>query len=382
MKRNTRNEIIESAISLMAENPLDRPSLADIVAEVGISKAAVYRHFKSKQDLDDEIEKILKSEVQHIIDVAEANPDDLAPIMKAMTQLIGSNTNHMRVLSMSILRNAYYRSRLNQLFSGKGYKEDTTSSIFFATLFGTHVDNLVNQKKEIRESDIDKMVTHVLTCLDNGVLDMPTVSTARLRHIYRECIPAREDIKDDKYLIALSNILVKYGTSSITIKNIAAELGQAESTLYSKFTTKEEMLAYTAKKEMKNLIIPLNATLERYEKDEEKIFAMYAYIVNYISLSPELSGFVLLLSLDQSLGNRHRVKHEAIFSEFIENIPIKGIYLKHDSDIAHLKFWCFGCAVVLSFMMKNFALKDREDNVIALNSYLRNGIHIDDKENI
>ncbi len=380
MKRNTRNEIIESAITLMAEMPLDKPSLADIVAEVGISKAAVYRHFKSKQDLDDEIERILRSEVEHIIEVAEKYPDDIAPIMKEMAIMIGSNPNHMRVLFMSILKNAFLKIKLNRIFSGKGYREDTTSSIFFATLFGTHIELSKYQKKEMKEAEAEKMVNHILTCMDNGVLDMPQIPSRRMQQIFTECIPEREELKEDKYLTAVSNILVKYGTTSITIKNIASELGQAESTLYSKFTTKEEMIAYTAKKEMKNLIAPLRAAMNRYEKDEEKLFAMYAYIVNYIAFSPELTCVVLLLSLDQNTTNRHRVKHEELFSNFIEEIPIKDIYLKHDSDISHLKYWCFGLAVVLSFMMKNYSIKDRETNIIALNGYLRNGIHIDDKE--
>ncbi len=382
MKRNTKQEIIESAIALIADNPFENPSLADIVSSVGISKAAVYRHFKSKKELDDEIRKQIESELSELFAFSNLNSDDLAPILKKIIIFSVRKNSHMKVIFTELLRNSYIRSKLFSILCGKGYKEDTTASLFLTVLLGSHIENIRSERKEFKDSDAEKLVSHLMTCFDNGILDLPELSSARIHQIYIECNPDDEDIKEDKYLTALSNIILKHGVTAITIKNIAQELGQAESTLYSKFTTKEEMIEYTGKKEMKNLLTPLEKVMGRYEKDEEKLIAMFSYIMNYIALSPELTCYILMLSYNlDAVVKENRTLPEQ-FTSFLESIPVRDIYLKHDSDVPHLKTWCFGMAVVQSLRARGITMKDREHCIADLYDYIRNGIHIDYKENI
>jgi AcrR family transcriptional regulator len=48
---NTRQRIIEGALRLFAEKGVDAASIRDIAASAAITEPAIYRHFKSKEDL-------------------------------------------------------------------------------------------------------------------------------------------------------------------------------------------------------------------------------------------------------------------------------------------------------------------------------------------
>jgi TetR/AcrR family acrAB operon transcriptional repressor len=47
----TREKLLESALDVMSEKPFDKVSISEIASRVGLSKGAVYWHFKNKSDL-------------------------------------------------------------------------------------------------------------------------------------------------------------------------------------------------------------------------------------------------------------------------------------------------------------------------------------------
>lgn len=53
MEPSTKNRIIESALQLFSEKGYLGASLSDIAKQVGITKAALYKHFASKQEILD-----------------------------------------------------------------------------------------------------------------------------------------------------------------------------------------------------------------------------------------------------------------------------------------------------------------------------------------
>ena len=50
-KRNTREEILDVALSLFSTKGYDATSLSDISAMLGVSKAALFKHFDSKEEI-------------------------------------------------------------------------------------------------------------------------------------------------------------------------------------------------------------------------------------------------------------------------------------------------------------------------------------------
>jgi AcrR family transcriptional regulator len=60
---NTKEMILEEALKQFSEKGYDGTSMSDIAAPLGISKAALYKHYKSKQEIFDKI--IEESEIKY-----------------------------------------------------------------------------------------------------------------------------------------------------------------------------------------------------------------------------------------------------------------------------------------------------------------------------
>lgn len=57
-KRNTRQQILLEAFAVCEERKSVMFSLSEVASRVGISKAAIFRHFKNKESLVDGMEKM------------------------------------------------------------------------------------------------------------------------------------------------------------------------------------------------------------------------------------------------------------------------------------------------------------------------------------
>ncbi|MDN6968232.1 TetR/AcrR family transcriptional regulator [Oenococcus sp. UCMA 17063] len=51
MVKNTRDKIIETTISIIENKGIDSVNMRDLGTQIGLSRGAVYRHFKNKDDL-------------------------------------------------------------------------------------------------------------------------------------------------------------------------------------------------------------------------------------------------------------------------------------------------------------------------------------------
>ena len=61
-KRNTREEILDVALSLFSTKGYDATSLSDISAMLGVSKAALFKHFDSKEEILFSVMKMMDEE--------------------------------------------------------------------------------------------------------------------------------------------------------------------------------------------------------------------------------------------------------------------------------------------------------------------------------
>ena len=61
-RRNTREEILDVALSLFSTKGYDATSLSDISAMLGVSKAALFKHFDSKEEILFSVMKMMDEE--------------------------------------------------------------------------------------------------------------------------------------------------------------------------------------------------------------------------------------------------------------------------------------------------------------------------------
>lgn len=85
----TRNHIIDAAIARFSEHGVSKTSLADIAAAAGVTRGAIYWHFKNKTDLLNEIWAQSESGLEDLESEYQLKyPSDPLSVMKAMVSYV------------------------------------------------------------------------------------------------------------------------------------------------------------------------------------------------------------------------------------------------------------------------------------------------------
>ena len=120
-KRDTRGEILEASLHLFSEDGFARTTMRAIALDVGITNAAIYYHFASKQEL---LEALLEERglVPALRELQQATTEfaprvGLLTIARNAMSLMESNRDFLRLLLMEALGNeptavAVYRKNI------------------------------------------------------------------------------------------------------------------------------------------------------------------------------------------------------------------------------------------------------------------------------
>ncbi|MCV9877804.1 multidrug efflux transporter transcriptional repressor AcrR [Brenneria izbisi] len=83
--QETRQQIIDAALRIFSEHGVSATSLADIAAAAGVTRGAIYWHFKNKAELFDEIWTLAESKINDFeIDYQTKFPDDPLHVMREL----------------------------------------------------------------------------------------------------------------------------------------------------------------------------------------------------------------------------------------------------------------------------------------------------------
>jgi len=87
-----RQQILDAARNRFLRNGFHATSMQDVIAEAGLSVGAVYRYFKSKNDIVEAIAEQYASQVSDLLAALVADPDrSLADVMQGAVGVIDAN---------------------------------------------------------------------------------------------------------------------------------------------------------------------------------------------------------------------------------------------------------------------------------------------------
>ena len=96
---NRKEEIIEAVLLLAAEKGLGTISMQQIADKVGITKASLYNHFSSKEEIVNEMYEVLRTTSKKAADVGEIDYDKLAEGRSLKEILTDSVTSYKRMVN-------------------------------------------------------------------------------------------------------------------------------------------------------------------------------------------------------------------------------------------------------------------------------------------
>jgi AcrR family transcriptional regulator len=84
----TRRRILDVALELFVEQGYDRTSLREIAERLGFSKAALYYHYKAKDDILRALADALMADLEEVLDRVEREPAGPERARHALTEMV------------------------------------------------------------------------------------------------------------------------------------------------------------------------------------------------------------------------------------------------------------------------------------------------------
>ncbi|OYD24350.1 nucleoid occlusion factor SlmA [Oceanimonas baumannii] len=181
-RKNRREQILQALAHMLETSPGQRITTAKLAAEVGVSEAALYRHFPSKarmfEGLIDFIEEALFSRINLILQDEKDSSLRLCHILQLVLGFCERNPGITRLLNGDALQGEHERllARINQLFErletqlkqvmrerrlyeGEGFAENEG---VLANLLLAYVEGRINQyvRSQFRKKPTENFDSH------------------------------------------------------------------------------------------------------------------------------------------------------------------------------------------------------------------------------
>lgn len=336
-KKSTKQLILEAAFSFY-RRPWDQEfSMSQLASKVGISKTAIYRHFKNREAvleamkdyffdvLFTQLVKIHEKNYQE--DIFDKRAEDFIIFFTNNSQYINyivtqhSEMPNFEKIVNDELQSRGYFSNFEDVAEEKFLKTElkkytfvyfySVSIIFFIKL---RERILLQNKTEMAVSNVEEFAEKLVGFLHKGLgevikerFKIDKISPERMAELDKLCKISESDLpEENRIFTAFASVITKTGLGSVTVESIAKELNMAKSSLYFYFDNKREMLVSLVSKELSFLEM---ACVEN--RAEAKTYPEYIYInmktaLSYFCARPSilsLCGYLIQSGSNRDLEN-------------------------------------------------------------------------------
>lgn len=403
----TKELILDAAFSFLNEMHYNTFSMNELAAKVGISKPAIYRHFKNKEDVLNAMEnRVIMGSAPFLKKISSGDSSVVKNALSGLIQHFIENTTHINffIASMSSMPN--YEERLyTSLYDNevsflknesyfKKFAEDMGlfsrhvfcgMSIFF---FVKVMERMRCEGKltEIPPQFSDKIVSLLYGGLrgnteESNMLHPEPISDERKKELVALCeIKPEVFPEENRIFTALAAVIEKYTMTGVTVERIADELHMAKSSLYEYFDNKSEMIRTLVTKELSLL-----RTIIIENSVEAKTFTEYIVILmlselEYFTHRPSIIPICGWLLMDD-----HAMKDENSEEEHHDALPWEA-RLPDRIDSPDLGFpylveviteWikCLPVAFLIEAKGKNLSKEKRMEGFMLTIDYILNGVN-------
>ena len=306
----TRDDIIKAAFKVWGRELYRTTSLTEIALELGVSKPALYRHFKDKDALLEAMYPSCFDDCAAFIkngcDKAANATSERDAHLIFMRTLAEYYTRKKEAFVFSLVRVYNSRERKNfaeefrlrginfeRLISGKTDFYPPAMQLVLATLVFCVAD-FHRQNHADTELQSDETVSRVLSQIEhrieNGLkLDALKIAALDFAELERQAAgTVYEDTEDNVLLRAVAEAVAEVGPWDASMEMVAKRSGLSKSGLYSHFKNKQDMLDQLFITEFSRIVNFAKAQLETSEVPEAQLYLAIISIVYYLRSRPEI----------------------------------------------------------------------------------------------
>lgn len=309
MKRNTREQILNEAFRLCLRPRSSMFSLSEVAEKVGISKAAIFRHFKNKEELLSEMRNLFMSDVASILTKKKYFFSGENLEICGFEQFREINFN---VISFFFDKPEYLGFFLNlkNLSSGIGsgllegleehgvhfsdeFKTKVVSTRFvklyfcIATMIFYFMRYMFIEKENVKETR-EAFIERIIRLTWNGIgREKIPFNKERLSELNKICDVSKiAKVEDTRFFKAFAKVFAENGINGVTIERLSEELNLAKSSLYSYFNNKAEFINKMLYQEISSIRNVLIEKLKNVKTFDEMIYVIIKTESNYLRERP------------------------------------------------------------------------------------------------
>ncbi|MCR5217970.1 TetR/AcrR family transcriptional regulator [Treponema sp.] len=359
---DTKEKIISAAFALYSES-FSKASLSNIAKRTGISKTAIYRHFKDKESLENEMFRIVYDSFFNVFKIYEKYMAE-GQAEKAFSLIIEFVDKKTEYVTFYLLMNSEtcqdnliieMKKRGSRSFDSLLNNDGSINKLDFyiTNIFSlaTIISFVSTKKKEnsctLSDQEFYQRVSvFILNGLGNTSPSISSIRFTELENITRNAVSGLE--APDRIIVALNSAIKKYGSKNVTIEQIASELGMAKSSLYTWFSNKNEMFQKLIFKELDTLLYTVIENQAFAVTKEERLFLILSSTLEYLNARPQLINVFQWLQLTENFGQsicrEENFNLDQVTEDFFrknplfEKIPDLGFKSKNGQTITN---WIF-----------------------------------------
>lgn len=363
-KRDTRQEILTEAFLMYEDLGNRKFSLSEIAAKVGISKTAIFRHFKNKDALIQVMTETVFTGLSSVLNSkdffftrTESKEYSFEEFSDLIDTVLSFFMEHPGYLGFTLNSGILTQKTDEPIFSilkkhGVMFSEEYINSSnlrrFFRAYFCTESIIFflvrrncllkINSSEVPSDEEFKKTITDVLW---NGISKRKDkLSHERRAELDKLCeiiVPEAGD--DARFFMAFTEVFNEYGIEGITIERISEKLNLAKSSLYSYFNNKEEYITKMLSSELRVIMDMLSERLKAATSIEEIAYILLVSEKNYLEQRP----FVLTIhswasqqgfNLDRMTG-----KEKSETEDKLAIIKDKGFEIKNGLSVKTILGW-------------------------------------------
>jgi|GEM_PF-2989987 len=285
-EKPTKVKIIEAAFSFYTEPRYTDLSLSAIAAKVGISKTAIFRHFKNKEDLFSTMEQFLFDRTADNLRAVQAQfgadclhkTEGWRMLLEKTIFMLASHAEYIWFIksifvshqNTDVMLFRELRKRGLDLYSGADVQISEDGNrlrvddpvIFFSTkyvintLFFIIGEAALHHPEKLDKDHVKEFAATVARMFEDGIYEKEDwLSVEQMAQIDSKCcLDVNSLPPEDPVFVAISKVVRKKGIPHVTVESVAAELGLAKSSLYTYFSSKSEMMSNLIEKEISALV--------------------------------------------------------------------------------------------------------------------------------
>ncbi|MBP5447538.1 MAG: TetR/AcrR family transcriptional regulator [Treponema sp.] len=345
---NTKEKILECAFGLYEKPRMSEISLSEIAAKAGISKTAIFRHYKNKEELMEKMrEKFFEAFALMISQLDDSRkPYNLKGVEKAVRCVFDFCQNYPNYLSYFLqesLSDEFLTEGVNMVLLDNGINvinedvfkdkknyvaQNMVPSFFQHTLLHFLILAFCSMKDVVKINDVERYKTKVSELIYSGLGKKKNpISEERKKELDEHCkLQLESDEKSNRFFNAFVQLMQDNRSSKITVEKIAAALGMAMSSIYSFFANKNDYLMNMLFQETERVCAILKEKSAAAKNPDEAIYIMMRTQANYFAMRPQvimLHGYFIFQ--EAALAPEDAKAFEKKAADLFKSISVEGI---------------------------------------------------------